>query len=57
MKSDKNSKQPVKYSLPPELRDIPVIEMLTPSEIEQLKQEKKVQNAYAKEAFTRLRPR
>jgi len=37
--------------------DIPVSEMLTPSEIEQLRQEKKEHNAYAKEAFTRLKAR
>jgi hypothetical protein len=35
--------------------DIPVSEMLTPSEIEQLRQEKKEHNAYGKEALIRLR--
>jgi hypothetical protein len=42
---------------PPEQSAIIVTEMLTPTEIEELKQEKKAQNAYEKEAFAHLKPR
>jgi hypothetical protein len=58
MKSDNNNKErPDSPTHLPEAVNPTVSEMLTPSEIEQLRQEKKQHNAYFKEAFSRLRPR
>lgn len=52
-----SNKEPLNSTKASESNNILVSEMLTPSEIEQLKQEKKDHNAYAKEVFTRLRQR
>lgn len=55
MKSDKNKERPDSPTHQPEAVNPPVSEMLSPSEIEQLRQEKKEHNAYGKEALIRLR--
>lgn len=57
MKADNNSERLDSQSQLPKAVNLVVSEMLTPLEIEQLKQEKKEHNAYAKEAFSRLRPK
>lgn len=56
MKSDNNKERTDSPTHQPEAVNPPISEMLTPSEIEQLRQEKKEHNAYAKEAFIHLKP-
>jgi len=55
MKTENNSEQLDSPSQLSKAVNLVVSEMLTPTEIEQLRQEKKEHNSYAKEAFSRLK--